>query len=403
MAQIIITEQKKHIVTAVAEDFEIEEFHVSAEETDQISFHTGDIIIGRVSNIVPNIKACFVDIFPGITGYLPLTDGMAYISDLHKGGAYPVQGELILVQVEKEPTKTKSYTLTTNLSLVNRYAVLKPFESQVHISSRISVASAERERLLMIGREFAEKSGCGLILRSAASGIPEEQLKNSLDDLFAEIVRIRTLAAHGVQYERLYQELPSYISCIRESHVPIDQIQTDLPEVYRELSSYLKRAQPEDLPKLSLYENEMLSLSALYSIGSSFERALKKQVWLKSGASIVIEPTEALISIDVNTGKAIKKHSERSETFLQVNLEAAQEIARQLRLRNLSGMIIIDFLDMAGKEEEERLIAVMREALKRDTERALVVDMTGLGLMEVTRHRSGKPLHEIMAGNAFSS
>ncbi|MFW5668145.1 MAG: ribonuclease E/G, partial [Acetivibrio ethanolgignens] len=157
---------------------------------------------------------------------------------------------------------------------------------------------------------------------------------------------------------------------------------------------YLNCYQAEDLEKLRLYEDETTDLNRLYGIETSLSKVVAKQVWLKSGGTLVIEPTEALTVIDVNTGKAIKGNKKVQETFFKVNLEAAKEIAFQLRLRNLSGIIIVDFIDLDSEEHKKELLRALKEYLKEDPLKAVVVDMTPLGLVEITRKKLRKPLHE---------
>ena len=173
---------------------------------------------------------------------------------------------------------------------------------------------------------------------------------------------------------------------------------TDDEETYREYETYLRELSENDLNKLFFYKDDMMSLSALYSINTNLEKILGKHVWLRSGAYIVIEYTEALTVIDVNSGKAIAGKSTNVETFMKINLEAAREIADQLRLRNLSGMIIVDFIEIP-KTKEKELINAMEEFLKEDSAKSNVADMTKLGLMEITRRRTGKPIHEILIDN----
>ena len=170
---------------------------------------------------------------------------------------------------------------------------------------------------------------------------------------------------------------------------------TDDNETYEEYKEYLHEFSESDMDKLFLYRDEMMSLSALYSINTTLEKALAKKVWLKSGAYIVIEYTEALTIIDVNSGKAIAGKSTNVETFMKINLEAAREIADQLRLRNISGIIIVDFIEIP-KAREKELLNAMESFLREDSTQSNVTDITKLGLMELTRRRMGRPIHEIM-------
>ena len=173
---------------------------------------------------------------------------------------------------------------------------------------------------------------------------------------------------------------------------------TDDEETYSEYEEYLKGFSEDDLKKLFFYKDEMMSLSALYSVNTTLEKALSKKVWLKSGAYIVIEYTEALTVVDVNSGKAIAGKTTNADTFMKINLEAAREIADQIRLRNLSGIILVDFIEIP-KSKEKELIHEMGNFLKEDSTKSDVADITKLGLMEITRRRSGRPIHEILIDN----
>ena len=164
--------------------------------------------------------------------------------------------------------------------------------------------------------------------------------------------------------------------------------------MYEEMKEYLANYQKEDLEKLSFYSDNLLSLSKLYGVETKLENALREKVWLKSGGSLIIQPTEALTVIDVNTGKAVNGKKKVQETFLKVNLEAAEEIAKQIRLRNLSGIIIVDFISMDDKAAQKKVMQLLAELFKKDPIKTTLIDMTALNLVEITRKKVRKPLHE---------
>ena len=401
MIRIISTKINGRLISALAEDFDIKEFKVSENIEGEVCFNIGDIIVGRVENIVKNINACFVEIFPGIQAYLPLTEDMNLIYANGKPGGKPVLNDLILVQIEKLPTKTKSYSLTTDFTFIGKYAVLKPGMDRVHLSSKFREEDNYAEikaRFMPLGEKFVRETGSGAIIRKAAWSISDKELENALYDLYVKFVSIVNRGRHGVKYERIFKEIPEHLSLIRDNCANIEKIMTDDEETYREYETYLRELSENDLNKLFFYKDDMMSLSALYSINTNLEKILGKHVWLRSGAYIVIEYTEALTVIDVNSGKAIAGKSTNVETFMKINLEAAREIADQLRLRNLSGMIIVDFIEIP-KTKEKELINAMEEFLKEDSAKSNVADMTKLGLMEITRRRTGKPIHEILIDN----
>ena len=401
MIRIISTKINGRLISALAEDFDIKEFKISENTEEEVSFNIGDIIVGRVENIVKNINACFVEIFPGIQAYLPLTADMKIIYANGKPGGIPVVNDLILAQVAKLPTKTKSYSLTTDFTFIGKYAVLKPTMDRVHLSSKFKEEDNFAEikaRFMPLGEKFVRETGSGAIIRKAANGLSDKELEDTLYDLYVKFVSIINRGRHGVKYERIFKEIPEHLSLVRDNCANIEKIMTDDEETYREYEAYLKEFSENDLKKLFFYKDDMMSLSALYSINTTLEKALGKRVWLKSGAYIVIEYTEALTVIDVNSGKAIAGKSTNAEIFMKINIEAAREIADQLRLRNLSGIIIVDFIEIP-KTKEKELINAMEEFLKEDSTKSNVADMTKLGLMELTRRRTGKPIHEILIDN----
>lgn len=207
--------------------------------------------------------------------------------------------------------------------------------------------------------------------------------------------KIRKFGVHQQRFSLLYQTPPNYICDIRDSYTDnVEEFITDDEELYAHMKAYLETYQSEDLGKLRLYKDDLLSLTNLYGLNDKLSDAIRPMVWLKSGGSLVIQPTEALTVIDVNTGKAVAGKKKVQETFLKVNREAAKEIAKQIRLRNLSGIIIIDFIDMELKKDQDLLMEELEEYFKKDPVKTMLVDMTALGLVEVTRKKVRKPLHE---------
>ena len=401
MIRIISTKINGRLVSALTDDFDIKEFKISESTDGEVSFNIGDIVVGRVENIVKNINACFVEIFPGIQAYLPLTPDMKIIYVNGKPGGTPAIDDLILVQIAKLPTKAKSYSLTTDFTFIGKYAVLKPNLDKIHLSSKYREEADFTEiksRFMSVGEKFATETGAGGVIRKSALNLSDKELEDTLYDFYVKFVSIINRGKHGVKYERIFKEIPEHLSLIRDNCEKIEKIMTDDEETYNEYKEYLKEFSEKDIKKLFFYKDEMMSLSALYSINTTLEKALSKRVWLKSGAYIVIEYTEALTIIDVNSGKAITGKSTNTETFMKINLEAAREIADQLRLRNLSGIIIVDFIEIP-KSKDKELINAMEDFLKEDSTKSNVADITKLGLMELTRRRTGKPIHEILIDN----
>ncbi len=234
----------------------------------------------------------------------------------------------------------------------------------------------------------------GMIVRTNAYKVPKEELESELIQLMDSFRKLLDNAKHRTCYSLLYSSAPSYLTGLRDSlKSSLEAVITDEPDIYEAVREYLIQNQPEDLGLLTRYEDKLLPLGKLYRIDKTMDEALGKRVWLKSGGYLVIEPTEALVVIDVNTGKYSGK-KELRETIKKVNLEAAEEIGHQLRLRNLSGIIIIDFIDMEAEEDRRILMDRLEGILSKDPVKTTVVEMTKLNLVEVTRKKIRKPLYE---------
>ncbi|MBO4414610.1 MAG: ribonuclease E/G, partial [Lachnospiraceae bacterium] len=256
---------------------------------------------------------------------------------------------------------------------------------------------ARRKRLKELMKPYLGDS-YAFIVRTNAENAPDELLEREIARLVNDYRQIVEYGVHWKCFSRLYSTPPSYIWEIRDGYAEdIDEIKTDDDEIYAQLKDYLTENQPEDIGKLVKYEDKEYSLAKLYGIMDKLEKATYERVWLDSGAYLVIQPTEALTVIDVNTGKAISGKTVPEETFLNVNMEAADEIARQIRLRNLSGIIIVDFIDMVSEANKKSLLKHLYNILSKDRIPTKLVDMTGLNLVEITRKKIRKPLAEQIA------
>ena len=231
-------------------------------------------------------------------------------------------------------------------------------------------------------------------MRTKAAQAPEELLREEFERLSSICRKVLTAGKHQSCFSRVYREPPAYAAGIRSlKKESLSRIITDDLEIYETLSEYLLTYQPEDRGKLRFYTEESPDLNRLYKVASSLKAALQERVWLKSGAYLIIQPTEALTVIDVNTGKYDGRGKSR-ETFLRINLEAARETARQLRLRNLSGIIVVDFIDMEEEADKKALMELLEQELLKDPVKTVLVDMTPLGLVEITRKKVRKTLKE---------
>lgn len=388
--KLLITSVKQGIVSACYEGNKMIQANVEPKESGSV---LGNIYLGQVKNIVKNINAAFVEYEKGKMCYLSLKDTEKAVFVNHKKNNKICEGDRIIVQISKEDVKTKAPVATVAFGFTGKYLVLTHGKPRLSVSLKIG-DEAERERLKTILRPY-QKEEYGWILRTNASHASKEELLRELRILDGLYQNIMEFGIHKEKGSCLYQAPANYLCNIRDGQAEaIEEILTDDFQLYKQIEEYLNCYQAEDMVKLRFYDDTSASLNRLYGIETSLEKAIAKQVWLKCGGTLVIEPTEALTVIDVNTGKAIKGNKKVQETFLKVNLEAAKEIAFQIRLRNLSGIIVVDFIDLDSEEDKKTLLQVLREELKKDPLKAVVVDITALGLVEITRKKLRKPLHE---------
>lgn len=355
----------------------------------------GNIYVGKVKNIAANISAAFIEIANGQLCYYALNDNDAPIFTMPKKKNTLVAGDELLVQVSREAVKTKAPTVTANLNFAGKYLVLTSGKRHLGLSSKLS--PEEKQRLRSIAEPFLTED-FGVIVRTNAAGASEEELREELRELTETYRHTVATGRNQSCFSLVYRELSAYTTRLRGLRTDsFDKIATDRADIYEELKTYLTAHQPEDLPKLHFYKETAPSLDSIYGLSKAFEEAGKERVWLKSGGYLVIQPTEALTVVDVNTGKYTGK-KKKNDTFLKINLEAARELARQLRLRNLSGIIVADFIDMEREEDNQTLMAVLASELKKDPVKTALVDMTPLGLVEITRKKVQKTLAEQVNG-----
>lgn len=351
----------------------------------------GNIYVGKVKNIAANISAAFIEIANGQLCYYALNDNDAPIFTTPKKKNTLVAGDELLVQVSREAVKTKAPTVTANLNFAGKYLVLTSGKHHLGLSSKLS--PEDKQRLRTIAEPFLGKD-FGIIVRTNAAEASEDELRAELGELTEAYRHTVETGRNRACFSLVYKEPSAYAARLRGLRADsFNKIVTDRADIYRELKAYLTDRQPADLPKLYFYEETAPSLDSVYGLSKAFEEAGKERVWLKSGGYLVIQPTEALTVADINTGKYTGK-KKKDDTFLKINLEAARELARQLRLRNLSGIIVADFIDMDREEDKQTLMAVLASELKKDPVRTFLVDMTPLGLVEITRKKVQKTLAE---------
>ncbi len=380
--------KKTCLVTGILEGERLMEVHCEDPESPSI---LGNIYVGRVEKVMPDIHAAFVEINRGVKGYLPLEDcrNPVFIKKINSPSL--VQGDELLVQVAKENLKTKLPVLTANISFTGSYLVLTTGNQKLGVSAKIRKEKKEELKAL-----FADipRDDFGIILRTNAKDADSGVLMEEFHRLCGELKQLVEQAGYRTCFSCLKQSPPEYLNVLKNSYYAgLNEIVTDIPEIYEDILGRMGEILDREGISVRLYEDPMLPLGALYNLDRQIIRGLDTKVWLKSGGYLIIEPTEALTVIDVNTGKSVTKKKPQ-EHFLKLNKEAAAEIALQLRLRNISGIIIIDFIDLKRKEDRAELMKTLAEAVGKDPVPVQVVDMTPLNLVELTRKKVSKSLKE---------
>ena len=388
---------------AVLEDRQLVECYTERPGQEKLP---GSIFVGRVANILPGMQAAFVDIGLEKNAMLHAGDIKLNKSDfgadaekLEKQlsgrtiGQMVRMGQELLVQVVKDPGGTKGPRISSHVTLPGRLAVLLPTVSYIGVSRRIDDEAA-RARL----RELAEKcrpEGMGLIVRTAAADASEEDFARDVDGLLRLWRSIETRAAHSTAPALIHRDEGLIHRMLRDRLSPeVERVLIEGKAAYRAALDAAETLSPELAGRVSLYDGET-PLFDLYRIDAKYEKACRRHVWLNSGGFLVIDHTEALTVIDVNSGKFIGTKN-LDDTVYKTNCEAAREIARQLRLRDVGGIIVIDFIDMTADAHREGLLALLRELLKNDRTKTNLVGMTSLGLVELTRKRIYQSFHTLL-------
>ncbi len=397
--EILINVTPQETRVAIVENGVLQEVYIERTRSRGI---VGNIYKGRVVRILPGMQAAFVDIGLERTAFLHASDvRSAAAPESGVGTAPPIHellrdGQEIVVQVVKDPLGTKGARLTMQLTLPARYLVYLPDSKHIGISQKIG-DEATRERLRALVKsalgEGAEEGG--YILRTLAESASEDEIETDIRYLrrvwAASQERIRTAPVPGLIHEDLPLALRAMRDLVRDN---VEKIRIDSREVYTKAIDFGIEFIPEVADRIEHYPGER-PIFDLYSVEDEIQKALDRKVMLKSGGYLILDQTEAMTTIDVNTGAYVGRRN-LEETLFKTNLEAAQAIARQLRLRNLGGMIIIDFIDMAEAEHKRQVLRALERALSRDRTKVYMTEMSPLGLVELTRKRTRESLEHVL-------
>jgi ribonuclease E len=382
---------------AILEGRALIEYYVSRPADDVTEIH-GNIYLGRVQNVLPGMEAAFIDIGTPKNAVLYHGDVQYDRDDFEGSGPPRIEQVLkarqtILCQVTKTPMAHKGAGLTQEVSLPGRLVVLVPNSTTYGISKRLP--DKERKRLRNI-LDKAKPAEHGVIVRTAAESVTAEEIERDVKRLLSQWDQIETLAAKAKAASLLYREPDMALRVIREEFTKdYRSVVIDDPDLFGSVNDYVSSITPALADRVEMYDidQEKLSLFERFHVHEQLHKALDTNVWLPSGGSLVIEHTEALTVIDVNTGKNVGSSS-LEDTVFDNNLEAAREVPRQLRLRDIGGIIVIDFVDMESRRNRDAVIKAFREALAQDKTRTQVFDISELGLVEMTRKRIGEGLLE---------
>ncbi len=396
---------------ALIENGHLREFHMERFSEKGL---IGNIYLGRAVRVLPGIDAAFVDIGLDRTGFLYVDEALYIFSENYQRlaadhklnqtvppnlSAPPTidtilhEGQEILVQIAKEPIGSKGARLTCNITLPCRNLVFMPLTDHIGISRKIE--NEETRQQLRDKIEVLRPPGMGFIMRTVAENTGDDELEADMEFLLQLWDEILTKSTRAQAPCLIYKDLDIILRAVRDFFTEdINELVIDSREVYEQLMGYAKTFAPQLQDKITYYDSD-LPLFEYYGIEADINSALDKKVWLQSGGYIIIEPTEALTVIDVNTGRYVNA-TDLAETIFKTNMEAVWEIARQLRLRNLGGIIIIDFIDMDDEQHREELYTAFQEALRDDKSKVNILKLSEFGLVQMTRKRLSESLTQIM-------
>ena len=389
--EIYINESMEETRIAIQEDNQLVEVYIERQDNHRM---VGNVYKGKVENVLPGMQAAFVDIGYELNSFLPFSeiDSEEYLQG-HKKNKNSKNDNIevdlkkdqeIFVQVIKEPFAGKGPRVTTEVALPGRLLVLVPGANYIGISKKIW-DKYERRRLKKIAQSL-RKGDIGIIIRTVAEGKSENHIENDFKQLMESWEEIEKKADNEGAPVLVYEDLETASSVVRDLLTPdVEKIIIDSKRLYKKTEKYLEDISPSLLDRLELYKLKS-PLFESFGIEGEIEKLMRPKAWLKSGAYLIIEKTEAMVVVDVNSGRFVGKklHEDNS---LKINLEAAREVARQLRLRDLSGLIVIDFIDMKKEENRKKVFHELRKELRKDRAKVAVAPITEFGLLEMTRQR----------------
>jgi len=398
--EILINVSPVETRVALVENGVVQEFYIERSHGET---YVGNIYKGKVVRVLPGMQAAFVDIGLERTGFIHAADmmpeppeGEVRRTEVPDIRSLVREGQTLLVQVAKDPISTKGARLTTHLTLSSRYLVYMPNANHIGVSTRIE-DEPERERLRRaVEAAVAEQEiRGGFIVRTVAEGADADAIVADIpfllrlwDDLTLKLPSL------GVPAE-LHRDMPLYLRALRDmARAPIDRVRVDSRLTYQQMLEFVSKYSPQLIDLIDLYSGDR-PLLELYGVEEEIHRALEPRVALKSNGYLIIEQTEAMTTVDVNTG-AFVGHRNLEETIFKTNLEAATAIARQLRLRNLGGIIILDFIDMKDPEHQRQVLRTLEKALEKDHAKTRITGVSELGLVEMARKRTRESLEQML-------
>ena len=406
--ELIINVTPQETRVALLEDRALAELYIERAKDRGI---VGNIYKGKVMKVLPGMQAAFVDVGLERSAFLYVSDVSGKVEDYEEMGFHgddmaiyfnplsPIEdllseGQEIMVQVSKEPLGTKGTRITSHVTLPGRYLVFMPTVDHVGVSRRIK-DEKERRRLREIVQTIKPPSG-GFIVRTASEGAETEEIRADMEFLIRLWENVQKRRESQPAPSLIHSDLTMVLRAIRDILSPqVNRIVIDSKEEYDSILSFINAYMPKQKYEITLFENQEPIFDA-YGIEVEIDKISGRKVWLKSGGYIVIDMTEALVAIDVNTGRYVGKRN-LADTILKTNLEAAKEIAYQLRLRNIGGIIIIDFIDMEREGDREKVYQVLEEALKKDRQKTNIFQISELGLVEMTRKRTRENIARILS------